>query len=194
MVSAVILAAGSSQRFGDDKRRALLPNGDMVIVSTINTVAESLDHVLVVLRHDDQRFAEQLTRKVDRSSVSYFLAPDSARGMAHSLGNAIQRLSRSDAIMIFLADMPYVQPGTIQALLAAYEANHDSDPIVQPILGTTPGHPVIFACRYFGELETLKGDGGARPVIEANQDRLVRVPVTDEGVLRDIDTPTDLKG
>jgi molybdenum cofactor cytidylyltransferase len=43
-----------------------------------------------------------------------------------------------------------------------------------------------------GELEALRGDEGARRLLEAHAAELVKVPVGDPGALRDIDQPSDL--
>lgn len=192
MIGAIILAAGSSRRFGDDKRKAVLDKGDSVLVRTINNVASILDSTLVVLRFGDRQYADELSDTIEQPNVAYFLAPDSAMGMAHSLSNSIHTVSDLDAIIVFLADMPYIQPDTINKLLAALDAHEGKAPIVVPTLNGTPGHPVIFDQAYFEELQALKGDRGARSVVDAHQENLVLVDVDDPGVLKDIDTLNDL--
>jgi molybdenum cofactor cytidylyltransferase len=192
MIGGIILGAGSSRRFGDDKRRAVLPGGDMVIVRTINNVAAAVDSVLVVLRSTDQAFAELLQSQINLTNVNYYLAPDSAKGMAHSLGNAISQVKGWDGAMVFLADMPFLQQETISQLQQAFTANVLSEPIVVPLFDGTPGHPVTFHSAYFNEIVELTGDKGAKPVINAHLDSVFRVTVDDAGVLKDIDTPEDL--
>ena len=193
MVGAIILAAGSSRRFGDDKRKATLQNGNMLIENTINIAAKTLDSVLVVLRFGDRAFADELDSKINIPGISYFLAPDSAKGMAHSLSNAIQKAVDMDAAMIFLADMPYIREETITKLINVYNANKDLQPIVIPTANGTPGHPVIFDKAYFNEIQSLEGDRGARPVVDAHQDKLIQVEIDDPGILRDIDTLDDIE-
>ena len=192
MIGAIILAAGSSRRFGGDKRKAELADGNTVLTRTINVAASLLDSVLVVLRFGDRSYEGELQQQINLPNISYFLAPDSAKGMAHSLANAIHHQSDLDAAMIFLADMPFVQKVTIKSLLTGYETNKYAQPIVLPTLSGTPGHPVIFDKAYFNEIRELEGDRGARPVVDAHQDKLVRIEVEDDGVIRDIDTPGDL--
>ena len=191
-IGGIILAAGSSQRFGDDKRKAVLANGEMVIVNTIRKVASCLDSVIVVLRFGDKAFANDLEGIIDNHQVVYFLAPDSARGMAHSLANAIHRARDLDGAALFLADMPFIDTATVQMLVNTFEAHHHEQPIVAPAINGTPGHPVIFHRAYFDEIEALEGDRGARPVVDAHQDRLIEVEVSDAGIIQDIDTPDDL--
>ncbi len=57
---------------------------------------------------------------------------------------------------------------------------------------TTILHPVGFASSYFDVLAELTGDKGAKPVMNANADKVIEVSVDDPGVLKDIDTPGDL--
>jgi molybdenum cofactor cytidylyltransferase len=51
---------------------------------------------------------------------------------------------------------------------------------------------VAFAGRLHGELAALSGDEGAKRVVEAHAASLVKIPVGDPGVVRDIDRPADL--
>jgi molybdenum cofactor cytidylyltransferase len=192
-VGAIILAAGSSRRFGDDKRKQLLPSGATVLQQTIARVAEVLDPVLVVLRFGDQPFLDELKAQISDPRVSYLLAPDSALGMAHSLGNAIHSVKTWDAAVVFLGDMPFVHSDTIQRILAAYEQHRKSDPIILPTVAGKPGHPVLFGRAWFEEIESLRGDTGARAVIDAHADKVIQIPVEDQGAMRDIDTPEDLQ-
>jgi len=54
------------------------------------------------------------------------------------------------------------------------------------------GHPVGIAGAFRADLERLQGDEGGRSLLQANAERIVKVPVGDPGVIRDIDTPGDL--
>lgn len=192
MIGGLILAAGSSRRFGEDKRKTRLPTGRGVLEEVIHKVAGELEQVIVVLRFGDKEFEQEISALIDNDRVRCFRAPDSARGMAHSLGNAIHEVSDWEAAMIFLGDMPFVQPETIKALLAAY-AEHKHQPcIVVPAVKETRGHPVLFDQAYFREIESLTGDTGARALLTEHADKIVEVNVDDSGILKDIDTPEDI--
>lgn len=192
MIGGIILAAGSSRRFGDDKRRIQFASGRTVLQEVIDTATRVLDHVVVVLRFGDQPYLDELEEQINTEGVEYFRAPDSARGMAHSLSNAIHEKRDWDAAMIMLADMPYVKPETLRAVLDAYNANESNEPIVLPARDGKTGHPVIFSNVYFEEIGRLEGDVGARAVIDAHPDKVITVAVDDPGIFRDIDTPADL--
>ena len=133
--------------------------------------------------------------------MEFYLAPDSAAGMAHSLANAIGKLPTCEGVIIFLGDMPYLGKATIEQLLAAFKKHRDLAPIIVPTIDaknstgvneTLSGHPVIFSAAYFDQLARLTGDNGAKPVIKGHPDNVIRVMVNDPGILQDIDRPTDL--
>jgi len=191
MIGAIILAAGSSRRFGGDKRKLSLPSGQAMLEESIHKAASVIDKVLVVLRFGDLAYAKELEAKIRNPNVEFFCAPDSAQGMAHSLANAIHKVDWA-AAMVFLGDMPFVQSETVESILGKYEFHKASSPIVVPIKDGERGHPVLFHHDYFDEIQQLKGDRGARIVVSSHPDNVFTVEVQDPGVIRDIDTPQDL--
>ena len=193
MIGAIILAAGSSRRFGDDKRRSVLPSGLILLEESIRKAASVIDEVIVVLRFGDKEFAEELEQRIKGDGIKYYCAPDSAKGMGHSLANSISRVEDWDAALVFLGDMPFVQAETIEFLLAEYKFRKKHvAPIVIPIRHGRRGHPVLFANEYFEEIAAIEGDNGAKIVIDAHPAQVFAVEVEDFGVIRDIDTPEDL--
>ena len=193
MIGAIILAAGSSRRFGSDKRKSRLPNGDMVLETTIRNVLKVMDSVLVVLRFGDSQFAGELQDLVNDSRVQVYCAPDSAKGMGSSLANAVETVGSWDAAVVFLGDMPFIQTETVDALLTKFDQrDRDTAPIVLPTLDGRRGHPVVFDESYFAEMQKLSGDQGAKQVISKHMDMVVEIPVNDSGVIKDIDRPDDL--
>ncbi|MFT5013878.1 MAG: molybdenum cofactor cytidylyltransferase [Patiriisocius sp.] len=193
MIGALILAAGSSRRFGDDKRKSALPSGQRLLEESIHKAASVIDEVLVVLRFGDREFSAELTSRIQNEDVSYYCAPDSAKGMGHSLANGIAKVRNWDAALVFLGDMPFVQAETVESLLAEYEfRKHKVAPIVIPVRHGRRGHPVLFAKEYFAEISALAGDQGAKAVIDVHPDQVFEIEVEDLGVIRDIDTPEDL--
>ncbi len=197
MIGAILLAAGHSRRFGADKRITPLTSGDTLLETSIGQASTSFDDVLVVLRSGETDFKLSLESQFS-DGVSFFCAPDSTLGMAHSLANAIAYVAAHPgyqdwtAVAILLADMPYVSTSTTDFLKKTFADNLSLQPIVVPTFDGTPGHPVIFHRRFFKAMQNLEGDQGARTVIEANPDHLIRAPVEDNGVLKDIDTIQDL--
>ena len=189
-IGGIILAAGSSKRFGADKRARRLPSGNMLLEDTIRSAMQSVQRLLVVLRHDDE-FGDRLNGLVNDRYIQFYRAPDSDQGMGSSLANAIGQNDDWQAALIMLGDMPYIQQSTFKAILNAYQAGSES--IVVPVINDIQGHPVLFDQCYFAELGKLSGDQGARPVIKAHSERVVHGEVDDPGILIDVDLPEDVE-
>lgn len=182
-IGILILAAGRGRRFGDDKRLAALPGGDSLLqTATRNALASGLP-VAVCLRPGEETLAAGL-EALGASCLSCATAP---AGMGHTLAEGIARISW-DGALIALGDMPEISP----AIFCKAAAMLLPGGICQPTWQGKPGHPVGFASAWFEQLGQLRGDTGARAIIQQHGEAVTRFPVNDPGILRDIDTPADL--
>jgi len=185
-VVALVLAAGSSVRFGTDKRRALMADGRSLLVHSVERACAMFDDVRVVLR-DGER-GEELGLP---AACRVICSADFTQGMGHSLAAGAASLvdSEAQAVAILLGDMPWVELGTLGLL--AREASGST--IVLPCHAGQQGHPVLFGRDFWPALARLTGDEGARSVVKAHPHSCVRLAVEDAGVLRDVDTPDALR-
>jgi molybdenum cofactor cytidylyltransferase len=87
--------------------------------------------------------------------------------------------------------MPFIEPATIRSVARAIERTGG---IAQPAFRGSRGHPVGFAAGYRNELEGLRGDEGARQLLQRQAGLVELLDTADAGVLRDIDSRTDLPG
>ncbi|MFT7221017.1 MAG: molybdenum cofactor cytidylyltransferase [Candidatus Azotimanducaceae bacterium] len=192
MIGAMVLAAGSSRRFGADKRRATLPNGQLVVEQTTSKALEAFDQVLLVLRNEDEPFASELVERLNHPNLQTFCAPDSALGMGHSLAGAAALIDGWQAAFILLADMPFITTETLNHLREEMLRAANDQTILIPEYQGERGQPVGFAKKYFEALRALSGDTGARHLIKQYGANVSAIPVSDRGILQDIDTPADL--
>jgi molybdenum cofactor cytidylyltransferase len=109
--------------------------------------------------------------------------------MGASLACAARAAGEVDAYIVALADMPFVRPSTIAAVRDALAGGA---PLVAPYFRARRGHPVGIAGKFAADLTALTGDEGAKKLLAAHERALVKIPVGDPGVIRDIDTPDDL--
>jgi molybdenum cofactor cytidylyltransferase len=183
---ALILAAGFGRRFGSDKRAHKLPGGQMLLQATCERYAEVYERICVVLRPEDEALARQIRGLSGTPEIA--LATDARLGMGHSLAAGIRTVGKEWRwASVALGDMPYIRAATLSELLDAFFAK-DAQRIVQPAFNGIPGHPVTFPGDCFEEMRQLQGDQGARALLSDNE-RLLRYPVSDPGVLDDVDTP-----
>ena len=122
-------------------------------------------------------------------SAKRFGSDKLAHLLLHEVPIAVQAATHAEAFVVALADMPFIRPSTIAAVREGLVAGA---PLVAPYFRARRGHPVGIAAKFRRELEGLRGDEGAKKIIAANEAQLLKIPVGDPGVLRDIDTPRDL--
>lgn len=130
-----------------------------------------------------------MKRILDGEGCEAVLFEQAAQGMGASLACAVRRAGRADAYLVALADMPFVRPASIAAVREALE--HGAA-LAAPYFRSRRGHPVGISARFYDSLVELRGDEGARELLAQNEKQLVKIPVGDPGVIRDIDTPEDL--
>lgn len=191
-IVGILLAAGRGSRFGGEKLLAALPAGSHgappatpVGVAAAMHVVEALPEAIAVVRRHDALLSARLG-DVGMRIVRCANADD---GMGASLACGVAAASDADGWVIALADMPWIAPATIRAIAEALRSGAD---IAAPAYRGQRGHPVGFARRHCAFLSTLTGDSGARSLLEHGGDRLTLVAVDDAGILRDIDTPSDV--
>lgn len=191
-VAALVAAAGQSRRFGADKRLQPLAAGDTLLESSIRLYTPVCQPVLVTLRGDDFALRERLQKRFP--DIACLLVSDAGKGMGAGLASAAASglLDARDGLLIALGDMPFIRRETLELLLAAFAARAGGGVILRPGFRGKEGHPVLFDGCHLAALRRLSGETGARPVLRANAERLVVLPVADAGVVRDIDLPAEL--
>ncbi|MEX2367433.1 MAG: nucleotidyltransferase family protein [Pseudohongiellaceae bacterium] len=183
-VGILILAAGSSHRFGGDKREALLDTGRSLLETTMQQIPDSFIHKALVLRSEDARLA----KKYSKAGWQICVAQDAGLGMGHSLAAGIAAVEKWPAVLIGLGDMPYIR-GATYGLLQEALCRHS---IVAPLYQSRRGNPVGFRQQFFPELETLQGDLGARNILEKHAPECHMQDCDDPGILKDVDRPEQL--
>jgi molybdenum cofactor cytidylyltransferase len=187
----LILAAGESTRFGEDKRRARLPvTGHTLLEATIDRYRSVFAHLRVVLREGEDKLA--MSAGLGPHEVIY--SSRAAGGMGYSLADGIAAVADWDYAFIALADMPVVHEGTLKTLCQAMDSESQGAQraIIAPATAGRQGHPVGFSNTLFRELEQLTGDAGARDVVRHHKDSVVRIEIEDPGIFQDVDRPEDL--
>ncbi len=183
-ILGILLAAGSSTRFGGHKLSHLIDGMPMALRSAM-AVKSALGAVLVAMRPGDALAPTLLAQGLD--VICCDRAPE---GMGGTLAQAIAAApSGAAGYVIALADMPFIRPASIRAVAAAIAGGAV---LAAPCYRGERGHPVGLAARYCEELLALQGDAGARAIIKRDAALMTLVDVDDAGVLRDIDTPADL--
>ncbi len=185
-LSGILLAAGFGQRFGADKRLYPLQNGEAMVVSVARQLLSVCDEVIAVVRNEQDPVLPFLVGL----GVLCVPCPRASEGMGYSLATGAEFAAsiRSDAVLLVLADMPYVELETYNVLRNALRGKAS---IVVPSFNGKRGHPVGFSAVWFEELMRCAGDEGARRLLSTHEACVVHIPVADPGIQQDIDHPDD---
>lgn len=181
----LLLAAGAAKRFGADKLRHSLPHGVAIAVQAARHLRTEVSRVVAVVRPG----AEQTEQALGAEGCEVVVCQQAHAGMGTSLACAARAAGPADGYLVCLADMPFVRPSSIAAVR---EALAGGAALAAPYFRTRRGHPVGLCGRFYEALMALEGDEGARTLLAENEALLVKIPVGDPGVIRDIDTPDDL--
>ncbi len=183
----IVTAAGSAERFGG--RKLLTPiDGEPLLDRTIGSLLDGgVDEIIVVvpkgsteLERDVNAFLDPRVRPIEN--------PDPSRGMFSSIQEAAAEVD-GDAMVVLPGDMPFVQPGTVRALLDEY-ARHPA--IVSPRYQGKRGHPVVLPASLRDEIRETDPHANLHEVLKKHQNERTDVEVMDRGVVRDVDTQADL--
>jgi molybdenum cofactor cytidylyltransferase len=184
---AVVPAAGASSRFGSMKLLADV-DGHPLLEHTLQSLLDGgVGRIVLVVTSAPALGTVPL---IGDARVILAVNPDPSRGMFSSIQTGLEAAGRGDPFVVLPADMPFVPPDVIAAVIA--EARR-TDTVVVPTHAGRRGHPVVIPGRF------------RRPILEAApssnlKDVLASIcpgPVHElhveaAGVLRDVDVPGDL--
>ncbi|MCP1108137.1 nucleotidyltransferase family protein [Serratia nevei] len=107
-------------------------------------------------------------------------------GLGDSIAAAVAATPHWQGWLIHLADMPFVGAEVFRQVASALRQHA----IVRPCYAQQPGHPVGFSAQLRKPLCQLRGDHGARELLQGAAVHLL--PLEHPGVVQDIDLPSQL--
>jgi len=183
----VILAGGQSKRLGQPKQ--LLPFGGTALVVRVADAAcrIKLYPVLAVLG----AHAEKIQPYLNMPGIQVVVNDEWDEGMASSIRKGLETMDilypHLDGIMFLVCDQPHLDYQMIRDLIELQDET--GMPAAACSYAGILGTPALFHKSLFQELMQLKGDVGARKVLERMRED-VAVMAFDHGAF-DIDTPED---
>lgn len=187
-VAAILLASGLSRRFGAPNKLLQDLGGKPLFTHALEALAQVEPADFVVVCQPELAIAISQVDPDARLILNH--QPEAGLGRSIALGASAIQASGAEAMLVALADMPFVTPGMLRALIEALSEGVDACACAETDGRVTP--PAIFARSCFDRLAALDGDTGARSVLLDPGLRVSRLTFPEE-CLADIDTPADLK-
>lgn len=186
-ICGVLLCGGAAERFGGDKLLARLPDGTPIAVQSARNLLDGARDALAVIPVG----AAALRAALEPLGCGILESGRTALGMGESLAAAIAATEDASGWIVALGDMPLIRPDTIAALRGALLAGAT---LAAPVCSSTGarGHPVGFSAALREELLALRGDLGARAIVERHRVHLHELATDDAGIFADLDTREQL--
>ena len=184
MISGVVLAAGTSSRFGSTKQIFVLGTKPLVIHAIDALRDADVGELIVVVGHD-----REAVEAVLPPDVRIVWNPAYRDGQATSLAAALHEVAEdSEGAIVLQADQPGITPDDLRALIAGF---HDTRGQITRLRYLDGPGPALLSREIYAEAGHLQGDAGARLLIASHPEWVHEVSI-EHPAPRDIDTPDDL--
>ena len=188
IIKKIILAAGLSKRYGLKNKLTQHINNKPIINCLMDKLLSIYDtsELLIVTGYEH----ETIINLINNSDIEFIYNNDYKKGIGTSISAGIRELDKTiKGVMIIPADMPIISTKDLIKLQNKFIELNCSK-VIFPKYKSQVGNPVILPKKYFNILEGLKGDFGAKSLI--NKTDIITVN-TDIGTIFDIDTVSNLK-
>lgn len=185
MISAILLAAGSSRRLGTPKQLLEL-DGKPVLQHVVDALSNSqVDEIIVVLGHQAARIGSAIELPHNGRTVEN---PNHGDGQSTSLRAGLEAVGPgADAVVVVLGDQPRLRPEMVDLVIKAFWERRA--PFVRATFAGEQGHPLLAARSQWDALSAIDGDKGARDLLRNIRSMVEEVEM---GIpLRDLDTWDD---
>lgn len=190
IISAILLAAGLSQRLGRNKL-LLSPGGVPIVRRAAMALLDSrAAEVIVVTGHE----AEKVRAALEGLDVRFVHNPDYEAGQSMSLLTGLAEAAReAEGYLFALGDQPFMTTHLIDRLIGTFGSSQAH--VAAPFYKGRRGNPILISRELREELLALGGDEGARSIVSRVQaespDRFAAVEAASEALFWDIDTEED---
>jgi CTP:molybdopterin cytidylyltransferase MocA len=189
-VVGVLLAAGAGSRFGGGPPKVLHPfRGRPLLTWPLAALRDGgVEHVVVVLGAR----ADEVAVGAEFGAAQVVRCAEWSEGLSASLrvGLQVSAEGGADATVIALADQPLLNARAVARLIAA-RAPSEFDALRATYAGMR-GHPTLLESATFGAVEGLRGDAGARALLDDRATRVGLIACDGLGCPDDVDTPAEL--
>lgn len=196
MISAILLAAGSSSRMkGENKLMKKIKGKPLIQHSINNLLGSAVDEIVIILGYENKT-VQSIIKK--NKKIKIVFNKNYKNGISTSIKVGIKNISsKSNSFFVCLADMPNINQNIYNKLIKAkfkYNKKVGRDlkkDIIIPTFEGKNGNPVLFSKQMKSEMLKIKGDYGAKELIRLNKNKSMSIPVKNSGIILDYDKSND---
>ncbi|MEL0241763.1 MAG: nucleotidyltransferase family protein [Pelagibacteraceae bacterium] len=188
MITAILLAAGSSKRFGKKNKLIASYKKKPLISYVIEHLKKSeVDKIIIVLGNEKLKLIKKIKKE---PKIKFVYNKNYKIGMSSSIKFGLKKLDKNTkAFLICLSDMPKISFITYNKIIQKYKKNKKFPAV--PFYKTLNGNPVCFPIKYKKKLMSLQGDQGAKYILRKS--KFIKVSINSKSILFDMDYKSDFK-
>ncbi len=195
MISCILLAAGESTRFPGNKLLfEIKPNITVLDTSLTFILNSKVDQIILVLGHEANRILQTIENKI-KNTNKIIIAINSeyqSGGMSSSIKKGMELVSKSQAVMILPADIPYIPSRVFDQIINYYFTFFPK--LIIPTFQKRKGHPILISSELFDNVKSISEETkGLKKIIGKFRDEIIFLPTDSEGILLDIDSISDME-
>ena len=185
MISAILLAAGQSRRMnGENKLTKKFQNIPLVKHAVENILSSNIDELIIILGYQENMIEKIIGKN---KKIKFVLNKNFKTGMASSIIVGLQQLSKmTESFFICLGDMPLINSNVYNQLIISKKINNKE--IIVPTYKGSQGNPVLFSISMKKQIMNIKGDAGAKKILEKNKDKIFHLETNHQGILKNYNT------
>jgi molybdenum cofactor cytidylyltransferase len=198
MISSILLAAGQSLRMkGENKLTKEIDGVPLIKYAVKNILGSSVDELIIVLGYE-----KEIIEKVieDNKKIKIIYNKDFVSGIASSIKIGLENISKkSESFFISLGNMPDVNQNIYNKLIKSKNSynkklsvEHKKE-IIIPTFENQYGNPILFSKFMKEKIMKINGDDDTKEVIQLNKDKILNVPLAQDGILLNFNTEDSFK-
>jgi molybdenum cofactor cytidylyltransferase len=168
-IAGLYLAAGNSVRMGTQKLALPFKESYLGNMGLKAAVESNLDYTIVVTKEEEcPKWIDDSVKSGFTHKWTFVTCEEANKGQSISLKKGIEKAISLgyEAVLIMLADQPYVTSKMINEFIKRYSLNKETE-FISAVFEGIPRPPVLFTKSTFERLSHLKGDEGARKLIRS---------------------------
>ena len=188
MISAILLAAGTSSRYGKDNKLLIKYKKKPLLSYSLKALLKSkVKDIVIVLGKDKQKILEKIPQN---KKIKVVFNKNYKKGMASSILTGLRKINKnSNGFMVCLSDMPKIKFYTYNKIINHFNKNRKIPSV--PYYKNRNGNPVCFPISFRYKIKNIKGDKGAKKILLMNS--FNKVNIKSNSILIDFDRKSDFK-
>lgn len=191
-IDILILAAGKSERMrGQNKLLKKLNNKTLIEHVVSQAIKSKASDISIIIQENNI----EIENLINLLPIKLLKKNFPQMGIGYSISKGVELIKKNDpdGILILLGDMPDINSYYLDLMIDKFINNSCQKIIRACTENFIPGNPVIFPKILFNSLMKLRGDTGAKRLLEYYKDKINYIKLPKMVALNDLDTEEQFK-